>query len=158
MGFTLDGVDLLLKKHKTDIMSTRAIIRFATRESGVSFSEHPEKWHAQLYKNRDGHPESLGLDIANSIVDGVGLDDIEIDSLDTKRGNLDYIYYIWQHYNKSTWMSIFKVGDEVVCDQPDCCRTLVSREDKCIFVGEPIDLQDQLRDGGFDSVVKTTSY
>lgn len=139
-------------------MSTRAIIRFATRESGVSFSEHPEKWYAQLYKHRDGHPESLGLDIANSIVDGVGLDDIEIDSLDTKRGNLDYIYYIWQHYNKSTWMSIFKVGDEVVCDQPDCCRTLVSREDKCIFVGEPIDLQDQLRDGGFDSVVKTTSY
>jgi len=139
-------------------MATRAIIRFATRESGVSFSEHPEQWYAQLYKNRDGHPESLGLDIANSIVDGVGLDDIEIDSLDTKRGNLDYIYYIWQHYNKSTWMSIFKVGDEVVCDQPDCCRTLVSREDKCIFVGEPMTIQDQLHDGGFDSIVKTTSY
>ena len=122
-------------------MSTRAIIRFATRESGVSFSEHPERWHAQLYKNRDGHPESLGLDIANSIVDGVGLDNIEIDSLDTKRSNLDYIYYIWQHYNKSTWMSIFKVGDEVVCDQPDCCRTLLPKVDKCIFVGEAMDLQ-----------------
>ena len=139
-------------------MSTRAIIRFATRESGVSFSEHPEQWYAQLYKRLDGHPESLGLDIANSIVDGVPLDDIEIDSLDTKRRNLDYIYYIWQHYDKSTWMSIFKVGDEVVCDQPDCCKRLVPREDKCIFVGEPMTLQDQLHDGGFDSVVKTTSY
>ena len=125
-------------------MSTRAIIRFATREPGVSFSEHPKTWHAQLYKRFDGQPESLGLEIANSIVDGVPLDDIEIDSLDTKRRNLDYIYYIWQHYDKSTWMSIFKVGDEVICDQPDCCKTLVSREDKCIFVGEPITLQDKI--------------
>ena len=48
-------------------MATRAIIRFATRESGVSFSEHPDKWHAQLFCRLDGHPESLGLDIANSI-------------------------------------------------------------------------------------------
>ena len=125
-------------------MSTRAIIRFATRESGVSFSEHPKQWYAQLYKRLDCQPESLGLEIANSIVDGVPLDDIEIDSLDTKRRNLDYIYYIWQHYDKSTWMSIFKVGDEVICDQPDCCKTLVSREDKCIFVGEPITLQDKI--------------
>jgi len=125
---------------------TRAIIRFATRESGVSFSEHPEQWYAQLYVRRDGQPEVLGLDIANSIVDGVGLDDIEIDSLDTKRGNLDYIYYIWQHYDKSTWMSIFKVGDEVICDQPDCCKSLVPKVDKCIFVGEPITLQDKIYD------------
>jgi hypothetical protein len=140
-------------------MSTRAIIRFATRESGVSFSEHPEKWHAQLFCRLDGQPESLGLDIANSISNRCFIPhDLEIDSLDTKHGDLDYIYYIWQHYDKSTWMSIFKVGNEVVCDQPDCCRTLVSREDKCVFVGEPIDLQDQLRDGGFDSIVKTTSY
>jgi len=111
---------------------TRAIIRFATREQGVSFSEHPNQWHSQLYKHSDGYPESLGLDIANSIVDGVGLDDIEIDSLDTKRGNIDYIYYIWQHYDKSTWMSIFKVSN------------LLHEEDKCIFVGEPMTLQERI--------------
>ena len=29
-------------------MSTRAQIRFATREDGVSFSEHPEKIHANV--------------------------------------------------------------------------------------------------------------
>ena len=85
-----------------------------------------------MYKHSDGYPESLGLDIANSIVDGVGLDDIEIDSLDTKRGNIDYIYYIWQHYDKSTWMSIFKVSN------------LLHEEDKCIFVGEPMTLQERI--------------
>ena len=124
-------------------MATRAIIRFATRESGVSFSEHPKQWHAQLYCHNDGNPESLGLDIANSITDRCFmLGDLEIDSLDTKRGNLNYIYYIWQHFDKSTWISIFKVGEEVVCDQPDCCKTLVAGKDECIFVGEPMRLQD----------------
>ena len=124
-------------------MSTRAIIRFATREEGVSFSEHPKKWHAQLFCHNDGNPESLGLDIANSITDRCFmLGDLEIDSLDTKRGNLNYIYYIWQHFDKSTWISIFKVGEEVVCDQPDCCKTLVAGKDECIFVGEPMRLQD----------------
>ncbi len=125
-------------------MSTRAIIRFATREEGVSFSEHPKKWHAQLYASRDGHPDSLGLDIANSIEDGISIEFQMIDRLDMKRGNLDYIYYIWQHLDKSTWISIFKVADEVICDQPDCCRKLVSGVDKCIFVGEPTDLQNKI--------------
>jgi len=125
-------------------MSTRAVIRFATREEGVSFSEHPEKWHAQLYAGRDGHPENLGLNIANSIRDGISIDGVEIDSLDMmRRGNLDYIYYIWQHFDKPTWISIFKVADEVICDQPDCCRKLVTGVDKCVFVGEPTDLQTQ---------------
>ena len=38
-------------------MSTRAQVRFATREDGVSFSEHPEQIHAQFYKHSDGYPE-----------------------------------------------------------------------------------------------------
>jgi len=41
-------------------MSTRAQIRFATREDGVSFSEHPDKIHAQFYCHSDGYPEGLG--------------------------------------------------------------------------------------------------
>ena len=45
-------------------MSTRAQVRFATREAGVSFNEHPEKIHAQFYVHSDGYPEGLGLDIA----------------------------------------------------------------------------------------------
>ena len=126
-------------------MSTRAIIRFATRAAGVSFSDHPKEWHAQLFCRLDGQPESLGLDLANSIANRCFIPhNLEIDSLDTKHGDLDYIYYIWQHLDKSTWISIFKVGDEVVCDQPDCCRTLSPRVDKCIFVGEPYDLQKKI--------------
>ena len=38
-------------------MSTRAQIRFATREEGVTFNEHPEKIHAHCYKHSDGYPE-----------------------------------------------------------------------------------------------------
>ena len=45
-------------------MSTRAQIRFATREEGVSFNEHPDAIHAQFYKHSDGYPEGLGVDIA----------------------------------------------------------------------------------------------
>ena len=30
-------------------MSTRAQVRFATRETGVSFNEHPDAIHAQFY-------------------------------------------------------------------------------------------------------------
>ena len=50
-------------------MSTRAQVRFATREEGVSFSEHPEQFHAQFYKHHDGYPEGLGIDLATTLLD-----------------------------------------------------------------------------------------
>ena len=56
---------LITKKY--NFMSTRAQVRFATREDGVSFSEHPDKIHAQFYVHHDGYPEGLGLDIAESL-------------------------------------------------------------------------------------------
>ena len=108
-------------------MSTRAQIRFATREEGVSFSEMTDKFHAQFYKHHDGYPEGLGVDLATTILDsgswnGVSL---EIDSLDTRRGDTEYMYYIWQAPLKTTWISIFE-GDYGNGD-----------DFKCIFVGEP---------------------
>jgi len=118
--------DLLLKELKKIIMSTRAQIRFATREDGVSFSEHPEKINAQFYVHSDGYPEFLGIEIAKSILDSTKIDNLEIEYLDTKRGDLDYIYYIWQVSGKTTWISIFKLngyGEYCECE--------------CIFVGEP---------------------
>tara|TARA_R100000664_G_scaffold1663_1_gene4351 strand:+ start:483 stop:872 length:390 start_codon:yes stop_codon:yes gene_type:complete len=105
-------------------MSTRAQIRFATREEGVSFNEHPDAIHAQFYKHSDGYPEGLGLDIAKSLLDSTKIKDWEIEYLDTKHGDLEYIYYIWQTPMKSTWISIFEGlgnGDDF----------------ECIFVGEP---------------------
>ena len=122
-------------------MSTRAIIRFATREEGVSFSEIPEKHYAQLYRHQGGYPDGLGLVIADSIIDGTAINSLSIDSLDTERGDLDYIYYVWQHLDKFTWISIFKV-DYVHCHM--CGRSENEgwgTEFECIFVGTPEMLQ-----------------
>ena len=105
-------------------MSTRAQIRFATRAEGVSFNEHPNNIHAQFYKHSDGYPEGLGLDIAMSLLDSDTICNWEIEYLDTRHGDLEYIYYIWQTPGKTTWISIFEGlgnGDDF----------------KCIFVGEP---------------------
>ena len=105
-------------------MSTRAQIRFATREEGVTFSEHPEKIHAQFYNHSDGYPEGLGLNIAMSYADQEMVSGWEIEHVQTLHGDLDYIYYIWSDYDKETWISIFQGfgnGDDF----------------ECIFVGKP---------------------
>ena len=108
-------------------MSTRAQVRFATREDGVSFSEHPGKIHAQFYVNHDGYPEGLGLQIACSISKDSPVTSFygEIEHVQTLHGDLDFIYYVWQKYDDSTWISIFEMmeyGDH---------------EGECIFVGRP---------------------
>jgi len=108
-------------------MSTRAQVRFATREDGVSFSEHPDKIHAQFYVHSDGYPEGLGLQIACSISRDSPSNGFfgEIEELQTQHGDLDFIYYVWQKYDDSTWISIFEMmeyGDHV---------------GECIFVGTP---------------------
>ena len=121
-------------------MSTRAQVRFATREDGVSFSEHPEKIHAQFYVHSDGYPEGLGLDIAMSMAKYDKIAGWEIESLDAKHSDLEYIYYIWQKHDDDTWISIFEVGYEQPCE---CCGSIKTEdqwEDNCIFVGKPEDL------------------
>ena len=118
-------------------MSTRAQIRFATREEGVSFSEHPNAIHAQFYVHHDGYPEGLGLEIAESLSNYQKIMHWEIESLDAKHGDLEYIYYVWQASGKSTWISIFKVGYE--------------EDDECIFVGEPSNLINKYK-------LNTTTY
>ena len=90
-------------------MSTRAQVRFVTREDGVSFSEHPEKIHAQFYVHSDGYPEGLGLDIAMSYADQEIISGWEIEHIQVMHGDLDYIYYVWSDYDKETWISIFKL-------------------------------------------------
>lgn len=115
-------------------MSTRAQVRFATREEGVSFSEHPEVIHAQFYIHHDGYPEDLGVEIADSLLNYQKITNWEIESLDAYHGDLEYIYYIWQAPGKSTWISIFKVGFNANLDP------LYDDRDECIFVGEPSNL------------------
>ena len=107
-------------------MSTRAQIRFATREEGVTFNEHPDKIHAQFYVHSDGYPEGLGLDIAKSITENISVGfGWEIEHIQTLHGDLDFIYYIWQKYDDSTWISIFEMMD------------YGDHEGECIFVGTP---------------------
>ena len=118
-------------------MSTRATIRFATREDGVSFSEHPKKWHAQFYRHSDGYPEGLGVDLAESIVKNWHIDHVEIEHVDVVHGDIEYMYYIWQDHGKDIWISIFEVN--YANDDCECCGMVRYRKDdsKCIFVGEP---------------------
>ena len=122
-------------------MSTRAQIRFATRKPGVSFNEHPEQIHAQFYKHSDGYPEGLGLDIADSIMNNVGITNWEIESLTHKHGDLEYIYYIWQAPGKTAWISIFFGND--LENGMDYCGN--GDNFKCIFVGEPQKLIDKYK-------------
>ena len=120
-------------------MSTRAQIRFATRQAGQSFNEQPDVWHAQFYKHSDGYPEGLGVEIAESIIDNVAVSGWEIESLTHKHGDLDYIYYIWQAPSKETFISIFEDNTFAgYCEH--CDKLLPSRLDKCIFVGLPTEL------------------
>ena len=112
-------------------MSTRAQVRFATREKGVSFSEHPNVIHAQFYVHYDGYPSGLGVEIAESFTRYQKIKNWEIEDLNTRHGDLEYIYYIWQHPMKDTWISIFAVGWQ--------------DEDECIFVGRPSNLIDKYK-------------
>ena len=105
-------------------MATRATIRFATREEGVPFDKHPEKWHAQFYNHWDGYPEGLGVEIAESFIEGHKIQGWEVEALDIVHGDVEYIYYIWQCHGKSEpWISIF--------------TTRWVSQERCVFVGTP---------------------
>ena len=131
-------------------MSTRAQVRFATREDGVSFSEHPEKIHAQFYVHSDGYPEGLGVEIAESLLDSCKIKNWEIESLDARHGDLEYIYYIWQKPGDTTWISIFSVNwisnEECThCGQQINSWHGIKSEDTCIFVGKPQKLLEKYK-------------
>ena len=117
-------------------MSTRAQIRFATRETGVTFSEHPDAIHAQFYCHSDGYPEGLGVEIAESLTKYGKITNWEIEELHTRHGDLEYMYYIWQSpgpEKKSTWISIFER------------ISWTEHQWQCIFVGGPQKLIDKYK-------------
>jgi hypothetical protein len=112
-------------------MSTRAQVRFATRESGQSFATHPKVINAQFYVHYDGYPEGLGVEIARSFNSYGKINNWEIEELTAKHGDLEYIYYIWQHPMKETFISVFQV------------KPFADQTGECIFVGRPSDLIDK---------------
>ena len=134
-------------------MATRGIVRFAKREEGVSFNEHPENVEVQIYNHYDSYPEGLGLDLAKfmcdfRVVNGLGRDEGKVANgmgclaaqliadMKKKPGNvyvekpykdrawIDYVYYVWVADGKDIWISIFE----------DSMR---GEGDECIFVGKP---------------------
>ena len=120
----------MFTERRYSFMPTRAQVRFATREEGVSFNEHPDKIHAQFYVHYDGYPSGLGIDIARSIMcSPFKIEGWEIEHVQDLHDDLNYIYYIWSNYDKTTWMSVFRVGRN--------CETFVDYWEECIFVGEP---------------------
>ena len=129
-------------------MSTRAQVRFATREDGVSFSEHPEKIHAQFYNHSDGYPEGLGVEIAECFTNYGKIVNWEIEDLNTKHGDLEYIYYVWQTPSKTTWISIFEVDSYP--NECETCGQPIEFEDACVFVGEPQELINKYKENTND--------
>ena len=118
-------------------MATRSIIRFAKREDGVSFSEHPNTFDAQFYAHWDGYPSNRGVEIASSILNGAKIQGWEIDFLSTRHCDLEYVYYVWQHPLKETWISIF--------EGYGCAEDL-----ECIFVGRPQKLIEKYKENTND--------
>ena len=124
-------------------MATRASIRFATREEGVSFNELPEKVNAKFYAHWDGYPSYRGVEIAESLLHGHGIDSWELESLESRHTDLEFIYYVWQAKGKTTWISIFERNDyseeswSLDYDEKDTFE--------CIFVGEPAKLIEKYK-------------
>ena len=124
-------------------MATRASIRFATREEGVSFNELPEKINAKFYAHWDGYPSHRGVEIAESILHNRNIDGWEIEDLTSRHTDLEYIYYVWQAENKLAYMSIFERSDysteswDLEMKEVQCF--------KCIFVGLPTALIDKYK-------------
>ena len=120
-------------------MATRSEIRFATREEGQSFNEHPNAIHARFYAHWDGYPSHRGVEVAESILHGRKVEGWEIESLTANHTDLEYIYYVWQAHGKTTWISIF-----------ERINWSESNPFECIFVGEPTKLIDKYKENTND--------
>ena len=137
-------------------MATRSLVRFATREEGVSFSEHPERVEVQVYKHFDGYPSGHPVALAEflkdfEIVNGVpfgvdnskmanGLGCLAAQYVAAFKENPGDIYIEnpdTQHgdieYVTYVW------GD----DGKGIWMSIFDIEDGCIFVGKPQELIDK---------------
>ena len=119
-------------------MATRSSIRFATRAKGVSFNELPNAIHAKFYAHWDGYPSSRGVEIAESLLHGSKIEGWEVESLESRHTDLEYVYYIWQAHGKETYISIFERTDY----SEESWHLEYEEKDlyTCIFVGLPIAL------------------
>ena len=116
-------------------MATRASIRFATREEGVSFNEIPNAIHAKFYAHWDGYPSHRGVELAESLLHGHKIEGWEVEDLDSRHTDLEFIYYVWLTKNKLEYISIFERTDY----SEESWHLEYEEKDavKCIFIGWP---------------------
>ena len=151
-------------------MATRAIIRVVEREEGVTFSEHQEDYHTQLYHHFDGYPEGLGVTLANylndiSVVNGVSGDSHQANGLGClatqlvvhlktgdeadwdlkgKPGNV----YIDKAGAKRDWIDyIYYVW---ATEGKDVWISIFDYNDECIFVGTSQKLLNKYKETDYD--------
>ena len=145
-------------------MSTRATIRIAKREEGVSFNEHTEDYHTQIYHHYDGYPEFLGVALAEffdgfQVTNGNG-PKRSANGLGCLSAQLLTHLKLGKHYNK------YEMGPgNVYIDKNDGERRgdcdyeyyvwaaegksiwiSIFDYNECIFVGEPSNLIDRFKE------------
>ena len=142
-------------------MATRALINFVEREDGVTFSAHPgvDKIHIQIYNHYNGHPEGLGVTLAEYLQDfkivnglpmrtdkmanGLGCLSAQVVSyLKDEPGSVylhkpsemqweDYEYFIWCKEGHGVWISILDYdGNCIFVGKPDKLITKYEYEDR----------------------------
>ena len=131
-------------------MATRGLIRFAKREDGVTFNEHPgvDKIHVEIYNHYDSYPEGLGVDLSKflnelKVVNGLGDRTVRVANgmgclaaqlvadMKTEPGQV-YLYKPnedkgWAEYVYYIW----------VAERKDIWLSIFDYYDNCIFVGKP---------------------
>ena len=137
-------------------MATRAIIRIAEREEGVTFNEMTEKIRVQIYHHYDGYPEGLGCKLAEFLCDFRVLNGLPVNyfedikvangmgcltaqliaALKEEPGNV-YVDYPGQVHGDTEY-TYYIWG----CEGKDIWMSIFdtsisSYDDKCIFVGTP---------------------
>ena len=132
-------------------MATRAIIRIAEREDGVSFSEHPERIRTQIYHHYDGYPKHLGCNLAEflcdfRVVNGLPTNYFEnikvangmgcltaqlIAALKEESGN---VYVDYPDTDRDDVEFTYYIWG---CVGKDIWMSIFDLHDNCIFVGKP---------------------
>ena len=138
-------------------MSTRSLVRFATREEGVSFSEHPERVEVQIYKHYDGYPEGHPTDLAKFLKDFKILNGIPYPEPDGRVANglgclaAQYVAAFKTNAgdiyieNPDTQHGDIEYVTYVWCNDGKSIWMSIfdTYEKKCIFVGKPQELIDK---------------
>ena len=137
-------------------MSTRSLVRFATREEGVSFSEHPEKVEVQVYKHFDGYPSGHPVALAEFLKDFKVVNGVPFGVDNSRMANglgclaAQYIaafkmaagdIYVESPDTERDWIEYITYVWGV--EDKDIWMSIFDTDNGCIFVGKPQELIDK---------------